>query len=215
MKHQLLLFFSVGIVLFFFLVSIDGKPSITGAATADEKGTSRAFVLNDFVKNFFGDIDIDFPDGGCGDIAQELYSTVAFSELDDTSGYSTTGRSRIATMNFVTGRTAKYGTLDMAKGSDVINDGMTDSFISLNSETIVRVPKEVRTTYFAMDLYGFSNNEFVVTHGTFSTPSVDCSFVTRNRMAICDCVSHTIRGIRIAGIAVPRDFRYTLDNKNQ
>ncbi len=203
MKHQLLLFLSVGIVLFFFLVNIDGKPSITGAAT-EEKEPSHAKVLDNIITNFFGDFHIDFPDGGCGDIAQELYGNIAYSPLDTTAGYGTTGSHRIATMNFVIDRTARYGTVDMAKGSDIIDDGQTDSFISINSESIVRVPKEVRTTYFSMDLYGLSEGQFVVTHGAFSTPSVDCTFITQNRMAICDCVSHSIVGIRVAGITALR-----------
>jgi hypothetical protein len=200
MKHQLLLFSSVGLVLFFFLVSLDGKPSITGASTTEENDASHALVLDNVITNFFGDEHIDFPDGGCGDIAKELYGNIAYSQLDVTAGYATTGSHRIATMNFVVDRTSKYGTVDMAKGSDVIDDGQIDSFISINSETIVRVPKEVRTTYFSMDLYGMSRGMFSVMHGSFSTPSVDCTFFTRDGRAICDCVSHPITGIRIAGI---------------
>ncbi len=205
MKHQLLLFLSIGIIFFFILLNIDILPgnSITGAATKETK-EFYSYTLNHVVTEFFHDADINFPDGGCGDIAQELYGNIAYSPLDTSAGYGTTGADRLSTMNFVIDRTARYGTLDMAKGNEIISDGSTDSFISINTETIVRVPKEVRTTYFAMDLYGFSDNEFIVSHGSFSTPSVDCTFITRNGRAICNCSSHPITGIRIAGIAVPK-----------
>jgi len=205
MKHELLVFFSIGIIFFFVLLNADfPRGSITGAAT-QETTEFYAHTLNHLVTEFFRDADIDFPDGGCGDIAQELYGNIAYTPLDASAGYGTTGVDRISTMNFVIDRTTRYGTLDMAKGRGVINDEMTDSFISINTETIVRVPKEVRTTYFAMDLYGMSDGNFIVMHGSFSTPSVDCTFITRNGKAICDCASHPISGIRIAGIAVPRN----------
>lgn len=186
-------------VVFFALMSMK-EPFITGAASTEENVKSYAMVLDNVITNFFGIQGINFPNGKCGDIAQELYSNIAFSSLDTTAGYGTTGPDRIATLNFVVDRTEKYGTVDMAKGSEIIQDGTTDSFISINTETIVRVPKEVRTTYFSMDLYGISNGAFIISHGSFSTPSVDCTFITRNSMAICDCVSHPITGIRVAGI---------------
>ena len=206
MKHQILLYLSAGLIIFFALLNIR-MPSPTGAAADVTHAEEEAYAvdLNSIVKGFFGDISIDFPDGGCGDIAKELYGNIAYTPLDVSSGYGTTGPDRIATMNFVIDRTTKYGTLDMAKGSDVINDGLTDSFISINTETIVRVPKEIRTTFFAMDLYGTSDGDFIVMHGSFSTPSVDCKFVAKDGIAICNCASHPITGIRIAGIAVPRN----------
>lgn len=190
---------SVGLVVFFALLSFK-EPSITGAAITEENGKSHAMVLHNIITDFFGIQGINFPNGKCGDIAQELYGNIAFNSLDTSAGYGTTGPDRIATLNFVVDRTEKYGTVDMAKGSEIIQDGTTDSFISINTETIVRVPKEVRTTYFSMDLYGISNGAFMISHGSFSTPSVDCTFVTKNSMAICNCVSHPITGIRVAGI---------------
>jgi len=208
MRHQLLLLLSVGLVIFFALMNVDA-PSLTGAAVTEER-ESYAMVLHDIITSFFENTDINFPDGECGDIAQELYGNIAYTPLDTTAGYATTRDHRIATLNFVTDRTAKYGTVDMARGPEIIDDGITDSFISINTETIVRVPKEIRTTFFSMDLYGMANGEFVVTHGSFSTPSVDCTFVTRNHLAVCDCVSHPITGIRVAGITALRPIQQNI-----
>jgi len=202
MKHHWILYAAAGLVAFFTLLQIElpENSTPTGAAITEETDNAYAVELHNIITDFFGINGIDFPDGNCGEVAKELYANIAFVSLDTTAGYGTTGSDRIATLNFVVGRTEKYGTLDMAKGNEIIGDGPTDSFISLNSEAVVRVPKEGRTTYFSMNLYGTSQGNFIATHGSFSTPSVDCKFVTRNGEAICDCNSHPITGIRIAGI---------------
>ncbi len=202
MKFHWIIYVAAGLVAFFTLLQIEmpENSTPTGASITEETDNAYAVELHNIIISFFGINGIDFPDGKCGDVAQELYANIAFTSLDTTAGYGTTGDDRIATLNFVVDRTEKYGTVDMAKGSEIIGDGPTDSFISINSEAIVRVPKEGRTTYFSMNLYGTSQGNFIVNHGSFSTPSVDCTFITRNREAICECISHPITGIRIAGI---------------
>jgi len=199
MRHPILISLSAGLVLFFALLNIHIPTGSPTGAVVEETGSS-ALAIHTVITNFFEVQDLQFPAGACGDVAKELYENVAYSQMDTSAGFSTTGRDRIATMNFVIDRTARYGTVDMAKGKGIINDGPTDSFISLIPEAIVRVPKELRTTYYSMDLYGVSDGLLYIIHGSFSTPSVDCKFVAREGQAICDCASHTITGIRIAGI---------------
>ena len=198
-KHQLLLILSFGLVVFFALLNVHIPTGMPTGAVVEDEGTS-ALALHTMITNFFEVQDIQFPAGACGDIAKELYGNVAYSQMDTSAGFSTTGADRVATMNFVIDRTARYGTVDMAKGKGVIHDGPTDSFISLIPEAIVRVPKELRTTYYSMDLYGVSKGFLYITHGSFSTPSIDCTFLNIDGQAACNCVSHTITGIRIAGI---------------
>jgi len=198
-KHQIILILSVGLVMFFTLLNVHIPTSTpTGAVVEDTE--SSALALHTVITDFFEVQDVQFPIGACGDIAKELYGNVAYSQMDTHAGFSTTGVDRIATMNFVIDRTSRYGTVDLAKGSGVIHDGSSDSFISLVPEAIVRVPKELRTTYYSMDLYGISKGLLYITHGSFSTPSIDCTFITVNGKASCNCASHTITGIRIAGI---------------
>ena len=192
------------------IASLD-HPTISGAAVTDgvddtplSSSSTYSVGLDHVVSNFFEIEAIEFPSGDCGDIARELYSDVAFTGMDTSNGFGTRGRDRIATMNFVTDRTARYGTLDLVRGLSLVGDGTSNSFLSVNTETIVRVPKEVRTTYFSLDLYGMSAGTFRVNRGRFSTPSVDCTFIADKGRAVCKCNAHSISGIRVAGITADR-----------
>ena len=198
MNHRILLFLTVTIVVLFALLTWRNPPESPTSAAVEDEG--YAYTVHDIVSNFFGIIDVQFPEGSCGEIAKGLYKSIAHTSMDQSSGFLTEGNDKLATVNFVIDRINDYGTIDMAKGRKVISDGSSDSFISMNAETIVRVPKEGRTTYFSMDLWGSSLGNFIVGYGRFSTPSVDCDFVNKNGKAACDCKAHTIMGIRVAGI---------------
>jgi len=206
MTHQLLVFITFFLVIFFALLNIHVplSHSPTGAVVNDDASDTTnhayALALDGVVSAFFNTQTIAFPQGDCGDVARDLYNTIAFTSVDTSSGFVTRGPDRVATLNFVTDRTARYGTLDLVNGPSLIGDEGTTSFLSINTETIVRVPKEVRTTYFSLDLYGTTNTQFHVTRGKFSTPSLDCSFVSTGDIALCNCKAHSITGIRVAGI---------------
>jgi hypothetical protein len=200
MKHQILLFLSVGVIFFFILLNIElpHGNNITGAAIIDETEDTYAIALAHLVNRFFNIQGIRFPIGSCGDVIRELYSNVAYEGLTATSGFSTDGQHRLATVSFAIEPIDTFGTIDMVKSS-ILNGENVDSFITMSAETIVRVPKDTRSTYLFMDLYGISDGAFNIIRGEFSTPSVDCSFITRDGVAICDCNVHRIYGIEIGG----------------
>jgi hypothetical protein len=199
MKHQLLLFLSIGVIFFFILLNVEIQGNnITGASIVKETETTYAIALDHLVNRFFNVQGIKFPIGTCGDIVRELYSNVAYEGMTATSGFGTNGQHRLATISFAIEPLDAFGTMDMVK-SEILNGDNADSFITMSVETLVRVPKDTRSTYLFMDLYGISDGTFNVIHGEFSTPSVDCSFITRNGAAICDCNVHRIYGIEIGG----------------
>ena len=206
MRHPVLLTLSFFLIAFFTLLQLNidyQVASPTGGAIVEQEAESAhyAVALDHVVTDFFSVNAIEFPSGSCGDVARDLYSTVAFTSIDVSSGFGTTGVEGVSTLNFVIDRTARYGTMDLAKGKSIVGDKYSTSFISLNTETIVRVPKEVRTTYFSLDLYGTSGSTFQVDRGRFSTPSVDCDFLSSPEgIAVCNCNAHSISGIRVAGI---------------
>jgi len=203
MRHQLLLLLSVGLVIFFALMNVDA-PSITGAFLVKETETTYAVKLHHIVNKFFGVAGLQFPAGSCGDIAEQLYANIAAQGLDETSGTITSGNSKLATISFDIDQIDTFGTLDMVKGPVLMDGNPEDSFISISAESIVRVPKEIKTTYYFLDIYGMSDGLFHVTHGSFSTPSVDCTFKSQAGQAVCDCNVHRVSGIRTGGITALR-----------
>ena len=207
MKHQLLLFLSIGIIFFFVLLNIElPKGGITGAAIVEETEDNYALKLSHLVNNFFEVNGIIFPLGDCGDITREMYKGLTRYAFSETAGYGTNGYHRLASISFDIDELDAFGTIDMAKGETLLKGDDADSFISINSEAIIRVPKELRSTFFLMDLYGNSGTYFTVTRGSFSTPSVECSFITRDGQAVCDCNVHSIYGIRTGGITGVKPF---------
>ncbi len=195
MKHQFLIFATAGLVVFFALLNVN-MPSITGRYVQESHVDVRAVTLNDIVKDFYGVRYIDFPAGGCGDVAASLYDDVFLRPVDDTAGFSSVGAERIATVNFVIDRTERLGTLDMMLKSN----GGEDAILNVNAEAVVVIPKQTRSTFMLMDLYGTLGDHFYVTRGRFSIPSLDCTFITNDDQTICDCKVHSISGISVAGI---------------
>ncbi|MCX6708257.1 MAG: hypothetical protein NTW67_01220 [Candidatus Woesearchaeota archaeon] len=103
MKHQLLIFASIGIIVFFALLNID-IPALSGHSLTGqvvEEPEAYPVTLNDVVKDFFVVSYVDFPSGGCGDVAAGLYENIFMRSLDATTGFATTGVDRLATINFV------------------------------------------------------------------------------------------------------------------
>ncbi len=170
----------------------------TGAAVEDE---NYAFTLNHLVMQFFGTYNLVFPQNACGQIAEQLYDQIAQIPMDSYDGFSTSGADRLATINFVVNRMQKLGTLDMTKGQEL--NGDNGGFISINTEAVMRTPKEQRSTFYFMDLNGYQGESFIVMKGIFSTPSVDCKFSNNN----CECTTHPISAIRAAGITTIRPQR--------
>ncbi len=203
MRHQILISLSAGLVLFFALLNIH-IPTGTPTGAVVEAETTYAFTINHLVKDFFDVEDVIFPIGSCGEVARELYGNIAYTPTDVTSGFSTRGPDRLATIDFVIDRIERFGTIDMAIGESMRLGKPLDSFISINAESIVRVPKDTRSTYYLMDLHASANGLLYITSGQFSTPSVDCDFTTKDGFAICDCQVHRIYGIETGGITALR-----------
>lgn len=193
---------------FILLIIFMNSTSITGGASIGST-TSYSHTPANKVHDFFGVNGIVFPAQDCGDIAQGLYENIAGMAADDMTGFATSGPNRAATINFILDRIRLMGTLDLVKGS-IVNDPQADSMISINTEAIARTPKEIRKTFFNMDLYGVTDQYFYVLHGRFSTPSLDCSFINQDGGAVCDCKVHSIRDIAVAGI--PNPLRVELEN---
>jgi hypothetical protein len=196
MKVQIL----VAVAALFALGLFAFGDGITGLAVDD----TMAYSLHSHAMDFFGTSELIFPPSQCSQTLSDLYNDVARAPLDVSTGFSTTGGERLSTLSFVIDRTEKYGTADFVKSPTFIYRHV-DSLISINTEAVVRVPKETRTTYVVMDLYGSSSptprgSLFLVQGGRFSTPSVDCFFVYVNGRTVCDCDVHSIQGIAIGGI---------------
>jgi len=204
MNKPVILFVGIGLVFFIFLVKI---PSPTGKVI--EETGNYAELLNHHVTDFFQIGGVMFPLDNCGAVAKQIYEDIAFVIVDTTTGFSTSGVERLASLNFVIDRTERYGTIDMAKGRTLVGKNGVDSMIALNVEAIVRVPKNSRSNFVAMELYGNSDGIFTVEHGAFSTASLDCTFVVSNGRTVCDCKTHPIQDISVAGITAPRRITVT------
>ncbi|MBW2972929.1 hypothetical protein KY346_00895 [Candidatus Woesearchaeota archaeon] len=194
---------------FILLIIVLGSTSITGGSViGDVAGSANRPA--DKVHEFFGIGGVVFPIGDCGDIAHGLYESTISTPANEMVGFNTEGPSRAATVNFVLDRIRHFGTIDMIKGASLIDNPRADSMISINTEAVVRTPKETRKTFYNMDLYGITNQFFYIQHGRFATPSLDCKFVNQDGQAICDCKVHSIRDIAVAGI--PNPLRVELEN---
>lgn len=206
MKHQLYTLLTIGVVICFAILQFGESPRVTGAAVVEERGSDAyAVTLHHLLTQFFNVNSIRFPANACAPITESLYTNIAHTPINVNVGYSTQGPERVKTFSFITGRTIHYGTADFVKGTPIINDGESDSLVSLNVESIVRVPKDERTTYLFIDFYGNTQgSEYVVNKGRFATPSTECAFIVRNGNAYCDCEAHTISGISVAGITAYR-----------
>jgi len=180
----------VGALIFGIIAVRSQSPS--GLAFSESENYAKN--LNHIINEFFDTAGIYFPSGSCTFVAEELFNNIAPERIDTTSGYETTGREKLATWNFVVGRTTHFGTMDLVKGKSLIGARDANSFISFNTETVVRVPKKERLTFFSMDLYGVSEDLFYVNRGKFKTPTVECNFTARDGNAICNCKTSSIKG---------------------
>lgn len=194
--------------LILLILVLDGT-SITGGAIIGDT-QSYSHTPSHKIHDFFNIHGVIFPANNCGEIALDLYNNIADKSADDMAGFMTSGTNKAATINFILDRIRLVGTIDMIKGSQLIGDHFSDSMISINTEAVVRTPKDTRKTFFNMDLYGITNQYFHVQRGRFSTPSLDCTFISQNGQAVCDCKAHSIRDIAVAGI--PNPLRVELEN---
>jgi hypothetical protein len=198
MKHQLLVLISVGIIIFFTLLNVDfpqQSNALTGAYTLDtnDEDNTYAVALHHVISDFFETSQLVFPTGSCGDIAKELFDEIAYTPIEQSTGFSTNKNERIATISFGLDRT--IGILDMMKSDTILQEA--DSMISMGAERVVRIPPDpMRITFFTMDLYGYSRGLFIINRGRLSTPSLNCTFVSRDGKAICDCRTHTVQDIK-------------------
>lgn len=206
MRHTLTLFGSIIIVALFCIsagVQFEFEHSPTGGAVIDQNGPlqTRAVPLEDHVNTFFGITDVLFPQHACAIVAERMYEDITSRPPDVTNGFRTQGPERVSTTNFVTDRYRRYGTIDLVHGQALLENNDADSAISLNTETSVQVPKAARANFFSMDMYGITTQQhFIVTKARYSTPSLDCAFLTYNGNVECNCNHHPIANIEVAGI---------------
>ena len=176
MQHQTL----INVILVALLIAAVltmRAPSPTGATVDLTESDVNAKRLHDDVKSFFDVQAVLFPNGACGDVAMQLYEDVALRPLDTSTGFSNPGPERISSTNFVIDRLRRYGTLDMIRGENLLEDYDADSALSLSVESVVAVPKAQRMNFLSLDLFGESNGLFLVKRGRFATPSFECIFV--------------------------------------
>ena len=156
----------ITLTLIFFVASlfvIFSNPSPSGLVV--EGSNTYAKTFGHLVNEFFDVGGIYFPPGVCTNVLEELYLNIAPERVDVTQGFETTGRERLASINFVVKRTTPFGTLDMIKGQTLVGEPGIDSLININAETLIRVPKDQRATYMSIELLGISNTVFVVKKG--------------------------------------------------
>lgn len=185
MKHQLYIYITIFLVMFFAILSVQ-NPEYTGAAAADDSQT-YAYTLDHIINNNLGTYEVRFPTGACADTLEQLYQMTAGKPLEVTAGYSTKGNDKVASLTF--GMDRSLGSLDIVKGG--ITGLSEETLVSIETHTTVRMPPGVvRLTSLNMNLYGYTRGEFFVTRGTFSTPSLNCEFTSQEGKAICDCRAH-------------------------
>ena len=174
----------------------------TGAATSEAQASvSSALNLHQIMTDFYGGKTFMMPRGPCGDVLQGLYADIAYMPVDVKTGFETDGPERIATFNFIMDRLRRIGTIDMMYGSTLLNNEDANVMVSINLESSASHPKNVRSNFLALDVYGYMSPEGIyVNKGQFSTPALDCIFVSHNGGSTCDCDAHSIGGIEIAGI---------------
>ncbi|PIN76244.1 hypothetical protein COV18_00395 [Candidatus Woesearchaeota archaeon CG10_big_fil_rev_8_21_14_0_10_37_12] len=197
---QFCLYLSLGVVVFFLLIGLDtsSPTGLTGYAiihTTEENQQTYAHTLHKVSTNYLGVEAFSFPSGICTDIARDLYRQLAYQTMDTSTSFTTQGVEKTKTMNFIVGRTTTFGTLDLTRGETLLQSKEAETMLSLSAETVVRVPKKERLTFFNMDLYGYSREYFYIIHGRFSTPTLDCSFTSKEGIATCDCEAHTMQGV--------------------
>ena len=193
MKYEYLVIATAGIIIFLLALNIKIPGGLTGAATIDAE--SYAYTLQNIIQNFYGIYDIRFPKGTCTQIAEQLYLDLAMQPMTVTSGYDTNGNERVATLTF--GIDRHIGIADMVKGRSLTNDPESDSMLAIHTETVVRIPPDpVRMTFYNMELHGTTTGNFIVNRGSFSTPTLDCSFISVRGIAQCQCETHPQQGIQ-------------------
>lgn len=208
MNHKLITSLVLIKAIILLIIVLNGT-SITGGAII---GNAKTYTLSpaDRVHSFFDIAGVVFPAGDCGEVVKGLYESTVNQPSNQIVGFGTEGLNKAATINFVLDRISQVGTMDLIKGRALINDPVSDSMITINSEAIVRTPKETRKTFFNMDLYGVTNQFFYVQKGRFAMPSLDCTFVNQEGRAVCECETHAIRDIAVAGI--PNPLRVEVEN---
>jgi len=203
---KLINYLGIGLAVFFILVNVNlsSHSEITGASIIkdySETDKSYAYNLDMNIKDFFNTNTFIFPDNVCGDVARDIYIDLSFKDVDVITGFDSKGIQKVASLNFVTDRLRRYGTVDLIKGDYLLKDYSVDTMISFNVESIVAVPKEQRANFISMDLMGIQEGPLIyITKGRYSTPSFDCAFTKYNGDVVCRCDAHPIQGIEVAGI---------------
>jgi len=200
MKHHQYVLITLGIVFVFVLLKLS-PVGLTGLAVTNGP---YAKTVDQMITDFLPITSIEFPKGSCGTVAKELYRDLTKDTMDVKAGFTTRTGDKVASINFVTDRLRRFGTADLIYGPALLIQENADTLISLNVESMVTVPKRSRVNYLALDLYGYSMGKLYVNRGRFSTPSLDCMFISYNGDVECECNAHTIAGIEVAGITQVR-----------
>ena len=92
-----------GILILALIFAGISTQSPTGQAVKEQLSEEKTYAhtLNHRITNFF-DVDaLVFPSGTCTAVTEELYNNLAYRTTEITSGYKTTGRQKLATINFI------------------------------------------------------------------------------------------------------------------
>lgn len=167
---------------------LSGLRLATGTATLPKDAT-YAYTLNDWLMDFYNIYGIQFPEGVCTEVAQDLYNELAFDPTTVTEDFSTKGRNRISSIMYGIEENV-VGSLEMIHGIGVIQeDNVIDSKIYLTADAVVKIPKFTRISHIELVLNGVTlgRNFFEVKSGRIETPTLHCEFFTKNNQIICDC----------------------------
>jgi hypothetical protein len=150
-----------------------------------------SYSLDDWVNGFFRIRGLKWPKGSCTDVANQLFDFVIYSHLTVTEDFSTFGPERMS--NVVYGLEQEHaGAIEMIYGKDLLKDYPGDSALHLYAESVVRIPHVDRASEMHLNLFGYSEDYFYVTHGRIVTPTLECDFTSKEGVATCECkYSHT------------------------
>ncbi len=178
------------VIAFIATIIIVAPTNLTGSGHIiihEEKPSSYAYTLRDWVYKFFQTEGVVFPTGTCSDITREFLSQFLQKGPSVTEKFATTGIQRVQSLLF--GIEQEFvGAIEMVHGKDLVEQQGSDSILNLWVEGVVRLPKLSRASEMEITIYGEAKDMFYVKKGRFSTPMIECNFTAlHDGTSDCKC----------------------------
>lgn len=178
------------VIAFIATILITAPRTMTGGSHIsiyEEKPSTYAYKLKDWVYNFFQIENAVFPTGTCADITKEFLTEFLEKGPSVTEKFTTTGSQRVQSLLF--GIEQEFvGAIEMIHGKNLVDREDSDSILNLWVEGVVRLPKLSRASELEVTIYGEASDHFYVKSGKFSTPMLECNFFALpNGASECKC----------------------------